>query len=330
MSAGPRYRCSLAACLAFLTFAGSVPAFAQSYEQVGVRAMGMGGAFVAVADDATAIYWNPAGFATGDYLGGLLEHQRRTMDEDVFPGRRGSATLFALGMPALGLGYYRLVSVSVTGAPPTSTAVLEAIRVRTDNFGISLLQSLGDHFVVGTTLRGGSMEVGLASSPAGTSQSDLASQAARAPQLSRRLFDADVGVMAKFGNVRLGTTFRNLRAPSLDLASGARARLQRHARAGVAIFPTDGWTLAADVDLTSDEGPRERRMAAVGAQHLLGSRRLVALRTGARFSLEGDASPSWSVGTSLPIRSGTWLDGQLTLGSQSADHSWGVSARVGF
>ncbi len=30
---------------------------------VGARAVGMGGAFVAVADDATAIYWNPAGIS---------------------------------------------------------------------------------------------------------------------------------------------------------------------------------------------------------------------------------------------------------------------------
>ncbi len=30
---------------------------------VGARAIGMGGAFVSVADDATAIYWNPAGIA---------------------------------------------------------------------------------------------------------------------------------------------------------------------------------------------------------------------------------------------------------------------------
>jgi hypothetical protein len=30
---------------------------------VGARAVGMGGAFVSVADDATAIYWNPAGIA---------------------------------------------------------------------------------------------------------------------------------------------------------------------------------------------------------------------------------------------------------------------------
>jgi len=30
---------------------------------VGARAVGMGGAFVAVADDATAIFWNPAGLS---------------------------------------------------------------------------------------------------------------------------------------------------------------------------------------------------------------------------------------------------------------------------
>lgn len=32
--------------------------------ETGARAMGMGGAFVAVADDVTALYWNPAGLAT--------------------------------------------------------------------------------------------------------------------------------------------------------------------------------------------------------------------------------------------------------------------------
>ena len=30
---------------------------------VGARAVGMGGAFVAVADDASSLYWNPAGIA---------------------------------------------------------------------------------------------------------------------------------------------------------------------------------------------------------------------------------------------------------------------------
>ena len=40
---------------------------AQIVESVGNRALGMGGAFVAVADDSTATWWNPAGLATGPY-----------------------------------------------------------------------------------------------------------------------------------------------------------------------------------------------------------------------------------------------------------------------
>ena len=46
-----------------LTLAATDLAYAQG--PVGTRASGMAGAFVAVADDATAVYWNPAGVATG-------------------------------------------------------------------------------------------------------------------------------------------------------------------------------------------------------------------------------------------------------------------------
>ncbi|HEY0283950.1 MAG TPA: hypothetical protein VGC23_01065, partial [Vicinamibacterales bacterium] len=49
----------------FLTLTRPVSTQAQSFGGVGTRAEGMGGAFVAVADDASAIYWNPAGIATG-------------------------------------------------------------------------------------------------------------------------------------------------------------------------------------------------------------------------------------------------------------------------
>ncbi|MGH9162460.1 MAG: hypothetical protein ACRD2X_21040, partial [Vicinamibacteraceae bacterium] len=48
-------------------------AAAQPIELVGARALGMGGAFVAVADDATATYWNPAGLAFGGLFSTVVE-----------------------------------------------------------------------------------------------------------------------------------------------------------------------------------------------------------------------------------------------------------------
>ena len=49
----------------FLFVALTASAQAQTFGGVGTRAEGMGGAFVAVADDASAVYWNPAGIAMG-------------------------------------------------------------------------------------------------------------------------------------------------------------------------------------------------------------------------------------------------------------------------
>src|SRR5687768_825184 len=46
---------------------------AQTFETAGVRALGMGGAFVAVADDVSAVWWNPAGLATGPFFSLAIE-----------------------------------------------------------------------------------------------------------------------------------------------------------------------------------------------------------------------------------------------------------------
>src|SRR5712691_2985046 len=70
-------RVLLAMCLSALV---AVPAGATKYAAeflkipVGARAVGMGGAFVSVADDATSPFWNPAGMVYLPYKEAFLQH----------------------------------------------------------------------------------------------------------------------------------------------------------------------------------------------------------------------------------------------------------------
>ena len=54
---------ALIALLAALGSPGAARATPSSQVPVGPRAIGMGGAFSALADDASALFWNPAGLA---------------------------------------------------------------------------------------------------------------------------------------------------------------------------------------------------------------------------------------------------------------------------
>src|SRR5437867_6633386 len=97
---------------------------AQTFDTVGTRAEGMGGAFVAVADDASAAYWNPAGFAAGNFFTMVLDQSTVKINSgDTEGAASGSGLLVSLGMPALRLSYYRLRSTILTpAAPPTVAA----------------------------------------------------------------------------------------------------------------------------------------------------------------------------------------------------------------
>src|SRR5688572_28303308 len=90
---------------------------AQSMDSVGTRAQGMGGAFVGVADDASAVYWNPAGLAGGAYFSLVVDGNTARSVPDAAPqGENRSGWLLALSMPALGLSYARLQAMTVRPA----------------------------------------------------------------------------------------------------------------------------------------------------------------------------------------------------------------------
>src|SRR3954464_2953882 len=144
----------LAMALFLLTIAR--PVAAQSFDILGTRAAGMGGAFVAVADDATAVYWNPAGLALGGaYFSLVMETgQDKAEPDDLAVAGRRSANIIALSTPPLGLSYYRLSST--TGAPIgtgifAASAAVDVRRLITHHAGITLVHSLTSHIAVATT-----------------------------------------------------------------------------------------------------------------------------------------------------------------------------------
>jgi hypothetical protein len=77
-----------------------------NFAGVGVRAMGMGGAFVGVADDFTAMYWNPAGLAQmqrREVQVSLLRNSRA--NDSIFNGTVGRSELTNTRFGSLGFVY---------------------------------------------------------------------------------------------------------------------------------------------------------------------------------------------------------------------------------
>ena len=88
----------------------------------GARPLGMGSAFVAVSDDATAIYWNPAGLQRLRQTELQIQHAEQfggTVNHDVFtlcgPSPIGG---FGVGLTRLGVDGVKLTTLENPALPP--------------------------------------------------------------------------------------------------------------------------------------------------------------------------------------------------------------------
>lgn len=315
-------------CLVILLFAALAgDAAGQSMETVGTRAQGMGGAFVGVADDASAVYWNPAGLARGAFFSLVLDRATAEMADPSAAGRR-EGWLLALTTPALGLSYYRIErTASVRGGAAPDPIRLESLV--TQHLGGTVVQSLTDTIAVGATLKyvrgiAGAVGVPALGPEDAIDGFDVLGRSSSA-------FDLDVGVMASGSLGRIGLLVRNVTEPGFDTAGGDELSLDRQVRAGASLLLLQDWILAADLDLT--ESPSlsgEVREFATGVEGRL-TRRFSA-RAGLRLNAAGEAdrAPALSVGASYAVFGSLQLDGQYTGGSDRAFTGWGLAGRLVF
>jgi hypothetical protein len=336
----PIVRAALAvACLVTLP----APARAQMYELIGTRAQGMAGAFVAVSDDATATWWNPAGLASGSY-GSLVFERGETTDPERFPpggpAAQGSVTGFSMAFPAMALSYYRLRLNELHPISPTADELagrqeegatgVDLRAVSISEYGVTVGQSLGQHLVLATTvklMRGGLTAAGVAGLDDGFDRVDeLEIDSETEP-------DLDVGVMASAGSLRLGLSLKHLREPSFGEGLG-ELELKRQARAGLAILMGQSGpmalTLAFDADLTRTRTPvGEVRHVAGGIEAWLFQRRM-ALRGGVSADTLGELTTSTSAGASLSLGRGLYVQGAATFGSDESREGWSLGLGVTF
>jgi hypothetical protein len=304
---------------------------AQTIETVGERAMGMGGAFVAVADDSSATWWNPAALAAGPFLDASIGVSRTEFRQDGERTGRTTPVAVSLSTPPFGVSYYRFRITNIQSSGPTVTppggredgrvGVVQSLRLH--DVGVTVLRTVFTGVHVGTTLKflRGRVEHttgDLGSTPEGQ-------------------FDADLGVLAVAGSWRAGAVIRNLRAAEFGAdAGGDGIRLPRHARIGVAF---DGgarrdanvaWTVSADVDVVRYATVTgDRRVIAAGAERWLFAKR-IGVRGGGRFNQVGHRERSATGGVSAAIRPGMFVEAHAVAGGSDDERGWGVAARVSF
>ena len=191
---------------------------------MGARALGMGGAFVAVADDANALYYNPAGLAL------IEDHDVTSMYSALF----GAGNYFGAGYAQKNIG------AAVFGLLSTATGTDEYGNP-TEEFGYREGTLAGGYaHAFGPFALGGAVK--------------LYAQDASA----NRGFGAtgDIGALITLpylDGIRFGAVARNL-IGAVKFQSGHTDNFDQSYVLGLSVRPLKGFMVAADYDITHSIG----------------------------------------------------------------------------
>jgi len=118
---------------------------------VGPRAMGMGGAFLATANDVTALYWNPAGISRTGSSQAMFEHTKWFADINYeWAGamlNMGEAGALGMSMTYLNYGDMEVTTLS----EPDGTG--EKFSAKDLSLGLAYAYNLTDRFSIGANFK---------------------------------------------------------------------------------------------------------------------------------------------------------------------------------
>jgi hypothetical protein len=190
-------RLTVCTAVALLLLAGVVQAnFLET--ELGARAMGMGGAFVGVADDVTALHWNPAGLVQ---TRGFQAFGMRTSVYSV-DGLSEDSVLASYGTGTMGYG----VGWARTGAEDHKGDALYNEDTILVGFG---METPIEHLAGGITVKRFSVEA-----PGYEYYNDPAFEPG-----GDDAYAADLGALYRRGKWSVGATVRNVGEPKLQLIS---------------------------------------------------------------------------------------------------------------
>ena len=211
--------------LSTVALADGIGAFSAFKNGIGARALAMGGAFVAVCDDATAMVWNPAGLAQLDdtRLAGMSTDLYGLGITHQFVG---ATTSFAnLG---IGLGWER---ASIDGQSVEAGGTLGGSFTWVENAIIgSLATNVMDVAMVGANVKYYMADSGLGDAASG--------------------FGFDLGLLVSLGDMFvIGVNAIDLAGSTIEWDGGATDVISGLYKAGLAMkLADDKFVLAADVD----------------------------------------------------------------------------------
>jgi len=230
--------------LSAVAFADGIGAFSAFKNGVGARALAMGGAFVAVCDDSTAMVWNPAGLAQLSDTGNSAAPsslEEGTSAPSSFRLFGMSTDLYGLGITqqfvgatmsfanlGIGLGWER---AAIDGQQTGAGGEPGATFTWTEN---AIIGSLATN-VLDVAMAGANVKYYMADSGLGNSATG---------------FGFDLGLLVSLGDMfTIGVNALDLAGSSITWDSGATDIVSGLYKAGLALsLADDKFVLAADVD----------------------------------------------------------------------------------